>query len=156
MAWRPRRPADFEAVKIELVEDGIATEAEVNALDYDEVLRIRGLLDDDGDFEDVAPEGGTFDGMGDDDGDADDDGVPDALENTLANLVANAGERLTVGQIVEFMLDALADEMHGGFPTAEVIASVESWVHNNSADGQPMTESKSTTRWEHLAGLLKD
>ena len=53
-------------------------------------------------------------------------------------------------------LNALADEMHGGFPTADVIASVESWVHNNSADGRPMTESKSNTRWEHLAGLLKD
>ncbi len=88
-----------------------------------------------------------------DDGDADDDGVPDRLEEDLANLVANAGERLTVGQITEFMLDALADEMHGGFPAADVISSVESWVHGRSGDGQPMMES--STRWEDLAGLLK-
>ena len=107
------------------------------------------------DADQLAAAGADYDVDGnllpDDDGDADDDGVPDQLENDLNNLVANAAERLSVGQIVEFMLDALSDEMHGGFPAGEVIASVEKWVHYK---GMHLEES-TNTRWEHLAGLLK-
>ena len=84
-----------------------------------------------------------------DDGDADDDGIPDRLEEDLANLVANAGERLSVGEIAEFMLDALSDKMHGGFAQEEVVTAVESWVHTRSRDHQSMAESKSTNTRLH-------
>lgn len=82
-----------------------------------------------------------------------DGNLNDPLKSELNNLVANAAERLSVGQLAEFMLDALSDEMHDGFPIADVISSVESWVHMNTTDGKPVMESN--TRWENLAGLLK-
>ena len=164
-------PADFEAVKVELVEDGIATEAEVDALDYDEVLSIRGRLDDDGDFEDVAPEGGTFDvGAGKEremfiqDGDADDDGVPDALEERAADLVYSMVERFESDPELAVMIvaNALIGKSPGdgeisrkGFPIESVKSALSKWIQMDHEDAPPMTESKTSTRWEDLAGLLK-
>ena len=143
-------PADFEAVKIELVEDGIATEAEVDALDYDEVLSIRGRLDDAGDFEDVAPEGGTVDveagreremfiqdGDADDDGDADNDGVPDALEERAADLVYSMVERFESDPELAVMMVANAligkdpgtkEIMRKGFEIEAVKSALSKWI----------------------------
>jgi len=113
------------------------------------------------DAEQLSAKGADYDVDGNplpddaDDGDANDDGVPDALEDDLSNLVANAAERLSIGQIVEFMLNALSDEMHGGFPVQDVISSVESWTSRTAGDYDDMNESKTSKRWEDLAGLLK-
>ena len=115
--------------------------------------------DDAMDADQLAAAGADYDVDGDmlsdDDGDANDDGVPDALEEDLSNLVANAAERLSVGQIVEFMLNALSDDMRGGFPVQEVISSVEKWSSMAAGNYDDMNESKTSKRWSDLAGLLK-
>lgn len=117
------------------------------------------------DADQLAAAGAEYDVDGNllstDDTDADNDGVPDALEEDLANLVANAAERLSMGQIVELMLNALSDEMHGGFPMQDVISSVEKWSssaakQHAAGDYNDMNESNIIKRWEDLAGLSKE
>ncbi len=109
---------DFEATKIELVEDGLASQEEVDSLNYDEVLSRRGELDDAGDFED-----------------ADGDGVPDALQDLATQVVVNGRKaKLGVNELVDVMLVALQDEMRDGFTLEEVLQAVSKWSARMQGD----------------------
>ena len=110
-----------------------------------------------------APEEVDVDvGVGD--GDADDDGVPDAMEENASNLVYSMVERFESDPELAVMMiaNALIGKdpgtgaiMRKGFEIEAVKSALSKWIQMDHKDTAPMMESKTNTRWEHLAGLLK-